>query len=240
MCGCGVWVWEGALSHNQAKFPSFDPWPGAPRVVRSPLMGNAAPKASASPPAQASSTDRGYSPPAMPPGKPNTTASASSSPKSDGPKMTPAEEADARLALRHDRSMMKEMLFPTSGRLGFERIAWPTATAGPYPLLRDEVVRLLRVERDTRLSPACQARYDAAVEAQDLVAFSSVTTWAQHRALEACGYEVSELSVLMLRSALDQFADVRAHTHPHTHTYIHTHTYTYTYTCTYTSTYVST
>lgn len=103
-----------------------------------------------------------------------------------------------------EERMMFFMLFPTSGRCGFDRIQW--REPGPPPIAREALKTLLTTERDVRLSAECQQRFTDAYETGGDIA--AVSEWAQEKALRACGYEPTERNVLMLRSALSLYPDV--------------------------------
>lgn len=97
------------------------------------------------------------------------------------------------------------MLFPTSGRCGFDRLQW--REPGAPPIAREALKTLLIMERDVRLSAECQQRFTDAYERGGDIA--AVSEWAQETALKACGYEPTEHNLLMLRSALSLYPDVR-------------------------------
>lgn len=102
----------------------------------------------------------------------------------------------------------KLMLFPTSGRIGFDRVSWP-ASEGPYPLSRDAAAKMLMREREVRLSAETQALYD---NPQGV----DVADYVQRRVLREAGFEATDRDLLMLRSALAVFSDVRLRDRTHT------------------------
>ena len=143
-------------------------------------------------------------------GKSSVDCSSMSAPPADGkpptpkgskPKPKPKEKKD-----EPERQFYTLMLFPTSGRVGFDRIKWPES--GPAPIEKEPLKLLLTTERDLRLSSECQQRFsDVGMDAAGL---ASVTEWVQRKALEQCGYQVTDRNLLMLRSALSIYPEVRA------------------------------
>lgn len=146
----------------------------------------------------------GAPPPPAPPAKP---PAAKPSPKNPPDRdSSDDDDGDDKNPPRLGRMVFHAlMLFPTSGRVGFKRVTWPEP--GPVPIEREALKTLLLCERDLRLSAECQQRFAAAGE--DPRALSQVTEWVQREALAQCGMEVNERSLLIMRSALSLYPDVR-------------------------------
>lgn len=135
-------------------------------------------------------------PPAAPPPVQKAPTPAAKAPAKG--KEDPNVPPDAKILVP---KIHKLMLFPTSGRIGFDRVVWP-ASEGPYPLSRDAAAKLLMREREVRLSAETQALYD---DPQG----TDVADFVQRRVLREAGFEATDRDLLVLRSALAVFSDVR-------------------------------
>jgi len=110
------------------------------------------------------------------------------------PKDDSSDEGPDKISYRS----MALMMFPTSGRCGFNRIQWPASE--PVPIARDDLKRLLLIERSVRLSDEAQTKFSAA--GMNGAELAKVTEWTQTRALEEFGLESNDRNLLLLRSAL--------------------------------------
>eukprot|EP01088_Endostelium_zonatum_P021562 TRINITY_DN85_c0_g3_i1.p1 TRINITY_DN85_c0_g3~~TRINITY_DN85_c0_g3_i1.p1 ORF type:complete len:210 (-),score=48.03 TRINITY_DN85_c0_g3_i1:655-1284(-) len=93
------------------------------------------------------------------------------------------------------------MLFPTSGRVGFESVTYD----GPA-LPKDVLVNMLRRENEIRLTSTVQEQLDQTIVA-DSDSYTEVIEGIQKSVLKQFGFEDNENNLTMYRAALSMFPD---------------------------------
>jgi hypothetical protein len=140
----------------------------------------------------------GSTPPAQPPTK--GPASETKTPSTD---TTPTKTDDAKKNTKKESSKMHSarMLFPTSGRIGFDPIRYD----GPK-IDKSVLKAMLSRENEIRLTETIQNLYDSCA-LTDSEKYTEVTTNLQKQVLREFGFVDDEQGLTMLRSALTMYPD---------------------------------
>jgi len=144
----------------------------------------------------------------QPPSSDALKASSTQPPTGNKPE-DPKEKVPSELVMPKDPPNRKEkkrsygarMLFPTSGRIGFDPIRYN----GPKidkPILK----AMLSRENEIRLTETIQNLYDTCV-LTDSEKYTEVTTNLQKQVLREFGFVDDEQGLIMLRSALSMYPD---------------------------------